>query len=101
MNNRLPPITPGEILLEEFLTPLRISQNKLARDLDVPVTRVSEIVRGKRAITLDTALRLGVYFATTTEFWMNLQFRYDLKRARRHLLPAITRQVRPHGRKAA
>ena len=101
MPKTLKPITPGEVLAEEFMAPLEISQNKLARDLDVPVGRISEIVRGKRVITADTALRLAIYFGTTPEFWMNLQIRYDLKLAKAKLLPAIQRGVRPLERKAA
>lgn len=74
-----PPIHPGEILNEEFLKPLEISQSKLARDLDVPHRRINEIVLGKRNITPDTAIRLSVYFGTSAEFWMNLQTTYDLR----------------------
>ena len=73
------PIHPGEILEEEFLKPLGISQSQLARDIRVPHRRVNEIVRRKRAITPDTALRLSTYFSTTAEFWMNLQTTYDLR----------------------
>lgn len=68
---------PGEFLVEEFLEPLGISQNKLARDLDVPTTRINGIVRGKRSITPDTALRLGYYFGTGPMVWLNLQAKYD------------------------
>jgi antitoxin HigA-1 len=81
MKNPLPLIPPGEILLKEFLEPLGIGQNRLARDLDVPVTRISDIVHAKRGITADTALRLAAYFGTTPDFWMNLQTRYDLKKS--------------------
>jgi addiction module HigA family antidote len=101
MPRKLKPITPGEILLEEFLTPLGISQSKLARDINVPTGRVNEIVQGKRAITPDTALRLSVYFKMTPEFWMNLQTHYDLKLAKESLLPKIERSVRPTQQKAA
>jgi len=101
MAQRLSPIPPGEILLEEFLEPLKISQNKLARDIDVPVGRVNEIIKGKRAVSTDTALRLGIYFGTTPEFWVNLQSRYDLKLARKTLLPKIERAVRPLERRVA
>ncbi len=94
-------ITPGEILLMEFLKPLGISQSRLARDLKVPVRRVNDIVQGKRAITPDTALRLGVYFNMTPEFWINLQSHYDLKLAKRNLLPKIERSIRPAEKKAA
>ena len=71
-------IHPGEILLEEFLRPMNISQNKLAMDILVPAPRINAIVRGQRAITADTALRLGKYFGTSPEFWSNLQTNYDL-----------------------
>lgn len=72
-------IHPGEILLEEFLEPLEISQYRLAKDISVPARRINEIVLGKRSITADTALRLGLYFKTSPEFWMNLQSYYDLE----------------------
>ncbi len=101
MARTLKPVTPGEILLEEFMNPLGISQNKLARDLDVPVGRISDIVQGKRVITTDTALRLGVYFKMTPEFWIDLQSRYDLKIAKSKLLPSIERSVRPARKEAA
>lgn len=77
----LDPITPGEILLEEFLGPLSISQNRLARALHVPVSRISDIVKGRRRITGEMALLLSKAFGTTPQFWMNLQSRYDLKLA--------------------
>ncbi len=95
---KLDPIPPGEILLEEFLKPLGVSQNKLARDIDVPPTRISDIVHARRAISTDTALRLGTYFETTPEFWLNLQRRYDLLRAEDTILPRIKQQVRPLSR---
>jgi addiction module HigA family antidote len=101
MSSKLKPIAPGEVLLVEFLEPLGISQRRLARDLNVPVRRVNDIVRGKRAITPDTALRLSVYFNMTPEFWMNLQSHYDLKLARQTLLPEIERSVRRAEKKAA
>jgi addiction module HigA family antidote len=90
-----PPIHPGEILLEEFLKPLKISQNALSRDLDVPLQRINQIVLGKRAITVDTALRLAKYFGTTPELWLNLQARYELELARdTNLVETIDRTVR-------
>ena len=95
MPEMLEPIPPGEILLEEFMKPLRVSQNKLARDIDVSIGRVNEIVHGKRAITADTALRLATYFGTTAEFWLNLQARYDLKIARRDVWPKVRKNIRP------
>ena len=77
--HKMAPIHPGEILLEEFLQPLHLSQYILAKDLSVPPRRINEIVHGKRAITADTALRLARYFETTDRFWINLQTRYDLE----------------------
>ena len=75
----LPPIHPGEVLLEEFLSPMGISQYRLAKDTSVPPRRINEIVHGKRAITADTALRLSRYFGTSERFWLNLQTGYDLE----------------------
>lgn len=79
-HKELPPIHPSEILLEEFLKPLEISQYRLAKDLSVPARRINEIVLGKRAVTADTALRLSRYFGLSDRFWINLQARYDLER---------------------
>jgi len=78
-DNRLPPIHPGEILLEEFLKPMNISQYRLAKSTSVPARRINEIVHGKRSITADTALRLSKFFGMSDRFWMNLQTRYDLE----------------------
>ena len=78
-------IHPGEILLEEFLVPMDISQNALARGIAVPPRRINEIVLGKRAVSADTALRLARYFGTSEQFWMGLQSDYDLEEARKHL----------------
>jgi len=78
-NKKLPPIHPGEILKEEFLEPMGISQYRLAKDISVPPRRINEIVHGKRAITADTALRLGRFFTMSAQFWLNLQTRYDLQ----------------------
>lgn len=91
----LDPIPPGEILREEFLRPLGISINQLARDLGVPANRISAIVNGKRAITADTALRLGTYFRVSPELWLDLQSDYDLRLLRRTVGPRIAAQVRP------
>jgi addiction module HigA family antidote len=82
---RLPPIHPGKILFEEFLEPMGISQYRLAKDTSVPPRRINEIVLQKRAITADTALRLGVFFNMSPHFWMNLQRDYDLWRAYKKL----------------
>lgn len=76
---KLPPVHPGEILLEEFLKPLELSQYRVARDLSVPPRRINEIVHGHRGVTADTALRLARYFGTSARFWLNLQARYDLE----------------------
>ncbi len=84
MKEYLDLIHPGEILLEDFLKPMEISINKLAREIDVPPGRISTIVNGKRSITADTALRLGVYFGVSPELWLNLQTDYDLRVARRN-----------------
>ncbi len=76
---KIPPIHPGEILLEEFLKPMNISQYKLAKDISVSARRINEIVQGKRSITANTALRLGRYFSISPQFWTNLQTHYDLE----------------------
>ena len=101
MAKKLKPIAPGEILLEEFMNPLEISQNKLSRDIRVPVGRISEIIHAKRSITTDTALRFSIYFGTTPEFWINLQSRYELKLAKIKLLPKIEKDVIPLDKEAA
>lgn len=95
-SDTLPPIPPGEILLEEFMRPLGISQNKLARDLDVNVARINDIIHARRGISADTSLRLATYFDTTPEFWLNLQTRYDLKMAARAIGDHVKRAVRPY-----
>jgi antitoxin HigA-1 len=91
---KLDPIPPGEILAEEFMAPNGISQNRLARDLDVNPARVNDIVHGRSAITAAIALRLAKYFGTTPELWMNLQADYDLRRARATDWPKMERRVR-------
>ena len=92
---RLPPVHPGEILKEDLLKPFGISINRLGRDLRVPVTRMSEIVNGRRGITAGTALRLARYFGTTPEFWMNLQTAYDLDTEQRVSADRVQRDVSP------
>lgn len=89
------PIHPGEILLEEFLRSMDISQYRLAKDISVPQRRISEIVQGKRSITADTALRLGRYFGMEAQFWLNLQSRYDLLRAEVELDKRLDDEVTP------
>lgn len=88
-----PPVHPGEILLEEFLTPLEISQYRLAKDISVPPRRINEIVHGTRAITADTALRLARYFGTSERFWLNLQARYDLEAEKDRLGNRLDKEV--------
>ena len=92
---RLPPVHPGEILREAFLAPLEISVYGLAKAIKVSRPRLNEVVRGRRAVTTDTALRLGRYFGTTPEFWINLQTRYDLDVAERTVRRRIEREVAP------
>jgi len=94
-SRRLPPIHPGEILREDFMALLGLSMNKLALDLHVPVTRIAEIVHERRGITLDTALRLGRYFNSSTRFWLNAQVAYDLEVAQHVLQHSVERDVRP------
>ena len=91
---KLPPIHPGEILLEEFLKPMNISQYRLAKDISVPARRINEIVLGKRAISPDTALRLSRYFSLSERFWLNLQARYDLEVEKDRLATRLEREVR-------
>ncbi len=91
---RLPPIHPGEILLEEFLKPMGISQYRLANDISVPPRRINEIVKGLRAISANTALRLARYFGTSDRFWINLQSRYDLELERDELGKKLEQEVR-------
>ena len=90
----LDPIHPGEILLEDFMKPMGISINRLARDIAVPPNRISDIVNRKRAITADTALRLGKYLGVSPELWLDLQSDYDLRVAKRTTWPEVEKQVR-------
>lgn len=92
-NHLLPLVTPGDILREEFMAPLALSINALAKALDVPANRIMAILKNRRSITADTALRLAQYFATSAEFWMNLQQHYDLDVARREKLTDIEQKV--------
>ena len=93
---RIAPIHPGEILLEEFLKPMDLSQNRLALDIHVPARRINEIVLGKRRITADTALRLGRFFGNSPQFWLGLQMDYDLDVAEDNLKSRLNREVHPH-----
>ena len=90
------PIPPGEILLKEFLEPLGVSQNRLARDIDVPVSRIAAIIKGERSITADTALRLAQFFGTSPQMWLRLQTGYDLTVAERTVWPPIKLRIRRH-----
>ena len=91
---RLPPVHPGEVLLEDFMKPLGLSQYRLAQDLGVPALRISQIVHGKRAVTADTALRLARYFGTSANVWMRLHARYDLEVAEAVLAERVKREVK-------
>ncbi|MBI1985841.1 MAG: HigA family addiction module antidote protein [Rhodospirillales bacterium] len=92
---KLPNIHPGEVLIEEFLRPLGLSQNRLARLIGVPPRRINEIVLGKRAVSPDTALRLARYFGTSEEFWLGLQMDYDLEEAKLATGDRIKREIKP------
>lgn len=94
MSKKLKPIHPGEILLEEFLNPMEISQYRLAKDINVPPRRINEIVLGKRSISADTALRLSKYFNLSEQFWMNLQSRYNLELAKDKLSGKLDKEVK-------
>ncbi|HET7275247.1 MAG TPA: HigA family addiction module antitoxin [Longimicrobiaceae bacterium] len=90
---KLAPIHPGEVLLEEFLKPLGLSQYRLAKDITVPARRINEVVHGKRGITADTALRLSRYFGTSERFWLNLQSRFDLETEKDRLGERLEKEV--------
>ena len=94
MAKKLEPIHPGEVLSEEFLIPLEITQYRLAKDINVPARRINEIVLGKRAISADTALRLSKYFGNSAEFWLNLQARYDLEVQKEAIASELKKQVK-------
>src|SRR5437867_2892289 len=96
MSDKLHPVHPGEVLLEEFLKPMNLSQNRLAIDIGVDARRINEIVLGGRSVTADTALRLGRYFGVSPQFWLGLQAEYDLDMAMDALGDRLEREVRPH-----
>jgi addiction module HigA family antidote len=96
MKNEFAPVTPGEMLKEEFLAEYGLSQNQLAKAVGISPNRIAEIVRNRRRITADTALRLGLYFGNSPEFWMNLQTQHDLKVARKNLRPAAIKRIKVH-----
>ncbi len=95
MTERVPPIHPGEVLLEEFLRPMGISQYRLAKSMRVPPRRINEIVHGKRSVAADSALRLARLFGTSERFWLNLQTRYDLATEKDRLGERLDREVSP------
>ncbi len=94
MEERLPPIHPGEVLLEDFMKPLALSQYRVAKDMGVTPIRISQIVHGKRSITVDTAMRLARYFGTSAGVWLRLQVRYDLEIAEQEISDRIKREVK-------
>ena len=94
MTEKLKPVHPGEVLLEEFLKPMELSQNRLALEIGVPPRRINEIVHGQRAITADTALRLSRYFGQSERFWLNLQTRYDLEVEKDRLEGRLEKEVK-------
>lgn len=95
MVRTLDPITPGEILLEEFMKPLGVTQNQLSRDIDVSVSRIAAIIKGERSITADTALRLGKFFGTSAEMWLNLQTDYEIRRLKSGNWSETEKRIRP------
>lgn len=96
-DKKLPNIHPGEILLEDFLKPMEISQYRISKDISVPPRRINEIVHGSRSITAGTALRLSAYFGTSAQFWLNLQTRFDLENEKDKSLARISKEVHPFG----
>ena len=100
-SKKLPPIHPGEILMEGFLEPMGLNQCRIAKDISVPPRRINEIVHGKRSITADTALRLGRFFGMSAQFWLNLQTRYDLEVAEDFLENRLDEEVRALDRQSA
>lgn len=101
MKREIPPVHPGEILLEDFLKPMNITQYRLAKSIGVPQRRIGEIVAGKRAITADTALRLARFFGTDPQSWMNLQTHYDLVIAEQSLSDRLDREILTHAEQCA
>jgi addiction module HigA family antidote len=92
---KIPPLHPGVVLYEEFLQPLKISQNRIARDLAISPRRINEVVHGKRSVTADTALRLSIYFGNSAQFWLGLQMDYDLDTAEDQSLDRLRKEVTP------
>ena len=96
MSNKLSPVHPGEVLLEEFIKPMNLSQNRLAIDIGVDARRINEIVLGKRSVTADTALRLARFFGNSPQFWLGLQTQYDLDSTEDQIGKRLDREVRPY-----
>ena len=94
--NIIPPIHPGEILLEEFLDPMGLSQYRLAKDINVPAVRINDIILGKRGISADTALRLAKFFGMSVEFWTGIQSEYEVAMAKNRLEDRLDREIRPY-----
>ena len=94
MTKRLDEVHPGEILLEDFVKPLGITARQLSADIDVPPSRISEIINGNRPITSDTAVRLGIFFSMEPEFWLNLQMEHDVRHAKRVLMKSLASRIR-------
>jgi addiction module HigA family antidote len=94
--NKIPPIHPGEILLEEFLDPMGISQYRLAKDINVPAVRINDIILGKRGISADTALRLAKFFGMSVEFWTGIQSEYEVAMAKNRIEDRLDREIRPY-----
>ncbi len=94
--NIIPPIHPGEILLEEFLDPMGISQYRLAKDINVPAVRINDIILGKRGISADTALRLAKFFGMSVEFWTGIQSEYEVAMAKNKIEDRLDREIRPY-----
>ena len=95
-NDEFAPVTPGEMLKEEFLVEYGLTQNQLAKSIGISPNRIAEIVNNRRRVTADTAVRLGLYFGNSAEFWLNLQTQYDLTLARRNLAPEEVEQIKAH-----
>lgn len=100
MRKKLDPIPPGEFLVEEFMKPSGLNANRLAAALHIPPNRIGDIIRGRRSITADTALRLARYFGTSPSLWMNVQSRYELECAEDEIAPEIEREIRPNKKTA-
>ena len=95
LRKKIEPIHPGEILIEEFLSPLNISQYRLAKEIQVPARRINEIIQGKRSVSADTALRLARFFGNSAKFWLNLQNQYDLEVQEEKIMGQLSKEIKP------